>query len=110
MITQRMLLMLAWLLASASAHTVLAQSTTGTISGNVTDPSGAPIAAAKVTSTEVTTNVPRSVQVASDGSYQILFLLIGTYKLQVSAAGFKRFEQTGVVLDVNRNARVDAAL
>src|SRR6266566_2212522 len=106
----RFALLLACLIVLASIHLAVAQSATGTISGNVTDASGAGVPGAKVTATEVATNVARSVQPASDGSYSILFLPIGTYKLEVNAAGFKKFEQTGIVLDVNRNARVDAAL
>src|SRR5205807_9419045 len=94
MITQRMFLVLTCLLALASVHPVLAQSTTGTISGNVTDASGAAAAAAKVTATEVATNVPRSVEVAPDGSYQILFLPIGTYHVEVNATACNQVEQT----------------
>ena len=109
MIGKRIVLMLSCLLALASTHFALAQSTTGTISGNVTDASGAGVPSAKVTATEVATNVTRSVQSAPDGSYSILFLPIGAYKVDVNAAGFKKFEQTGIVLDVNRNARADAA-
>src|SRR3954447_16577576 len=110
MIEKRTLLVPACLLALAGVHLALAQSTTGTISGNVADSSGAAVANAKITATEVSTNTARSVQSATDGSYQILFLPIGTYKVDVNAPGFKKFEQTGIVLDVNRNARVDAAL
>src|SRR3954447_18838465 len=110
MIEKRTLLVPACLLALAGVHLALAQSTTGTISGNITDSSGAAVANAKVTATEVSTNVARSVQSATDGNYQILFLPIGTYKVEANAAGFKKFEQTGVVVEVNRNARVDTAL
>src|SRR5438067_12322173 len=86
------------------------QGTTATISGNVTDPTGAAIAAAKVTATNLTTNVSRTVMTQSDGSYSLLFLPIGTYRVEISAAGFKKFEQTGIVLEVNRIAKADASL
>src|SRR5207245_7915099 len=65
---------------------------------------------AKITATEVATNVSRSTRPAPDGSYSILFLPVGTYRVEVNAPGFKKFEQTGIVLEVNRNARVDATL
>ena len=110
MIGKHTALLLACLFALGSSHLAWSQSTTGTISGNITDSSGAAVASARVTATEVSTNVARSVQSATDGSYQILFLPIGTYKIEVNSSGFKKFERSGVVLEVNRNARIDAAL
>src|SRR5215831_7288188 len=86
MIGKRIVLLPACLFALASIHVALAQSTTGSISGNVTDSSGAAVANAKVTATEVSTNTARTVQSATDGSYQILFLPIGTYRIEVNAA------------------------
>jgi len=74
------------------------QGTTATISGTVTDPSGAAISGAKVTATNLQTNVSRTVTTQSDGSYSLLFLPIGTYRIDIAAAGFKKFEQTGIVL------------
>src|SRR5712692_7925732 len=109
MIEKRFKLMLACLFALASIHVGVAQSTTGTISGNVTDASGSGVPEAKVTATEVSTNISRSVQSASDGSYSILFLPVGTYKVDVNTAGFKKFEQTGIVLEVNRACGRSAA-
>ena len=35
---------------------------------------------------------------------------MGNYKVEINATGFKKFDQTGITRDVNRNARVDAAL
>ncbi len=95
---------------SCLSSLALAQSTTGTISGTVTDSSGASVARARITATELATNVSRSSTSAPDGSYSILFLSVGAYRVEVNAPGFKKFERTGVVLEVNRNARVDAAL
>src|ERR1051326_4566144 len=87
-----------------------AQSTTGNIAGTVTDPSGAPVAGAKVTAVNISTNVVRTTATLADGSYSLLFLPVGTYRSEVNVSGFKKFEQTGVVLDVNRNPKVDAVL
>ena len=83
----------------------MGQGTTATISGSVTDPSGAAITGAKITATSLETNVSRTGSSQADGGYSLLFLPIGTYKVEVDASGFKKFEQTGMVLDVNRNAR-----
>jgi hypothetical protein len=97
------------LLAMAAAE-CFGQGTSATIAGNVTDPSGAAVAGAKVIGTNLETNVARTVTTQPDGSYSLLFLPIGTYRVEVGAPGFKKFEQTGIVLDVNRNAKIDATL
>lgn len=87
-----------------------AQSTTATIFGTVSDSSGAIIPRAEVTAKNVDTNFKRTTSVGANGQYQFLFLPIGTYSVEATAAGFKKSEQKGIVLDVNRNARVDAVL
>jgi len=100
------------LLGMAAIWTTAAfgQGTTATISGNVSDSTGAAVAGAKVTATNLGTNLAQSATTASDGSYSLLFLPVGNYKVEISSAGFKKFDQTGITLDVNRNARVDAVL
>jgi hypothetical protein len=100
----------ACLIAAACTNLALSQSATGTIAGNVTDSSGSPIPHAKVTATNTDTNVSRNATTAQDGSYSILFLPVGTYRVDVNVTGFKKFEQTGIVLEVNRNPKVDAVL
>ena len=87
-----------------------AQGTTATISGNVADGSGSAVAGAIVKATNLNTNVSREQPTQPDGTYALLFLPIGTYRVEISATGFKKFEQIGIVLEVNRNARVDAVL
>ncbi len=66
--------------AALSAGTIWGQGTTATISGSVTDPSGAAIAGAKITATSLETNVSRTGSSQADGGYSLLFLPIGTYK------------------------------
>src|SRR5689334_19797210 len=87
-----------------------AQGTTATISGTVTDATTAVISGAKVTATNLETNTSRNATSLVDGSYSIPFLPIGTYRVEIDAPGFKKFEQTGIRLEINRNARVDAVL
>jgi hypothetical protein len=90
---------------------IRAQVNTGTVLGTVTDPSGAAVAAAKVTASNEATGFVRSTQSASDGSFLLPLLPIGErYRLQVEAAGFRPFVQTGIELQLNQNARVDAVL
>src|SRR5579872_4063203 len=96
-------------LLAALAGTMLAQ-TTATIYGTVSDATGASVANARITATDIDTNVARKGATAADGSYSLTFLPLGTYRVEVDADGFKKFEQTGIILEVNRNARVDAKL
>jgi hypothetical protein len=92
------------------AAPLLCAQTTTTIFGTVTDRSGSVVPLAEVTATHLGTNLSRSAQTNSVGEYRIEFLPIGEYRVAVSAQGFKRFEQTGVVLEINAVARVDATL
>lgn len=94
----------------ASAASVAAQVTTVTISGTVSDSAGAALPNAQVTAINTETNFSRTATTDSSGQYSIQFLPIGLYRLEVSASGFKKFVQSGIVLEINRNARIDPAL
>jgi hypothetical protein len=89
---------------------VQAQVTTSTILGTVRDRSGAVVPGATVTAVQVETNFTRSTTADNLGQYQIGFLPLGAYRIDVDADGFKRFQQTGILLDIGRQARVDAML
>src|SRR4051794_37467305 len=97
-------------LAFLSAVPLMAQSATGSIYGVISDNSGAVIPGADVKATNVATNVSRAVRSSDDGSYSLTFLPLGTYRLEVASANFKKFEQTGVILEINRNAHVNPVL
>src|SRR5260370_210479 len=71
------------LLSPASSQTV-----TGSISGQVTDPSGAVIVGANVTAENAATSVQTSAKTNAAGVYTIRFLPIGTYTVTVDATGF----------------------
>jgi Carboxypeptidase regulatory-like domain len=94
----------------ASAATVSGQVTTAMIHGTVSDATDAVIPNAQVTAVNIETNFSRSVATDSSGKYAIQFLSLGSYRLEVTATGFKKFVQSGIVLEVNRNARVDPTL
>ncbi len=85
------------------AWTALGQGTGASITGTISDPSGSAIVWATVRAVNLETDVARMTTTGSDGGYSLLFLPIGTYRVEVEAAGFKKFDQTGVVLAVNRN-------
>ena len=61
----------------------------GTIRGTVTDPNGAVIANAVVQVTDQTTGLSRDLTTDSDGNFEAAALKPGTYKISVTAAGFK---------------------
>src|ERR1700677_2940639 len=74
---------------------------TASISGTVTDPSGAIVAGATVTATNVATAVPPTQTTNASGYSSFQSLPLGTYTIDVSQTGFKEYAQTGLVLDVN---------
>jgi hypothetical protein len=105
----------AWRIAAALISLLLAPSAqaqvaTGTILGNVKDSTGAAVPTAIVTATNVGTQFSRSTTTDSAGQYALRLLPVGQYKLEVSLTGFKGFTQTGIALEVGRNARVDAVI
>jgi hypothetical protein len=83
---------------------------TGKIVGSVTDPTGAPVAGAKVTLTNEGTNESRSAVSDGNGDFAFPILAVGSYKLKVDASTFQGYEQKGIVLDVDQNVTVNAVL
>ena len=86
------------------------QVATGTILGDVTDASGAAVPGATVTATNVDTQFTRSATTDDSGQYSLPLLPVGKYQVEVALDGFKNFSQTGIVLEVGRNARIDATI
>ena len=87
----------------------LAQVTTGTIVGTVSDANGV-VPRATVTIREVNKGTADTVLTDDTGSYTAPFLTPGTYAVEVNVDGFKKWIRDGVVLQVNQRARVDVAL
>src|SRR6266849_9640144 len=90
--------------------TAAAQETTATILGTVKDISGAVMPNVPVTATNIGTNLARRSSTDTSGTYKIEFLPLGTYRIEVDAPGFKKFVQTGIGLELHRDARVDPVL
>jgi Carboxypeptidase regulatory-like domain/TonB dependent receptor len=86
------------------------QGITGSITGTVTDPSGAAISKATVTITNVDTSATRIIQTSDAGTYEVTQLLPGTYTVKVDRSGFKVFEQKGVTIQIDQVAVVNAQL
>src|SRR5205823_2298308 len=76
----------------------------------VTDQTGAVVPNAKVVVTNVATGESRETTTGSDGSYQILLLPIGTYKVAVEATGFRRASTEPEKLEINQSLKIDVKL
>ncbi|MGA8272022.1 MAG: carboxypeptidase regulatory-like domain-containing protein [Candidatus Sulfotelmatobacter sp.] len=92
------------------ALTLALASITGSISGVVTDKSGAVVSGASVLATDIQTGVQTTQKTDAKGFYNLPTLAVGTYNLEITQAGFKTYKQTGVVIDANSALRVDASL
>ena len=83
---------------------------TANIQGTVADSTGAVVPNATVTLTSVATQVKRTSKTSSSGGYLFPGIPIGGYNLEVTAPGFKRYVQNGIVLEVGSNISVDPTL
>ena len=89
---------------------VFAQLPTGTIEGVVKDATGAVVAGATVTVTNVDTGVTRTQPSGDDGGYRFPALPVGNYEVQVMKEGFKTADRKGLTLLVGQQIPVDATL
>ena len=83
---------------------------TGSISGTVTDKSGAAIAGAELVITSTAGSLTRATATNSDGAFVAGGLPGGSYNLTVTAQGFQKYTAQNVVLDVAQKIRVDVQL
>ena len=81
-----------------------------TLTGTVTDPTGAVVPGATVTATNVATNVPSTTQTNDSGLYRFPTLPVGTYKVTVEATGFKAYNVENIVLTVGQIVTQDMKL
>ena len=89
---------------------VFGQRTTTSISGSVIDPSGAVVAGAQVTATEISTGTTASGKSGGDGFYILTNLRPGTYRLRVEQPGFESYVREGIILEVDRPVSVNVGL
>jgi hypothetical protein len=95
----------------ASGVPVLAQvGAGGTIVGTVTDQSGAAVPNADIVITDIDTNTVSHVSSNASGEYTAPGLPVGHYTVTVEVKGFKKFEQTGIPLNVGDRRTVDVNL
>ena len=100
---------LAALIALGSSAPAVAQVTTGTIVGTVTDAGGV-VPGATVTVREVNKGTTSTYVTDATGNYTASFLVPGTYAVEVNVQGFKKSIREGVILQVNQRARIDVTL
>ena len=87
-----------------------AQGDRGTITGTVTDPTGAVIPNANISVTNTDTSAEYKIGTSSTGNYTLANLPVGTYTLTVDAMGFKKFQRPNLIVQVAETVRVDAVL
>jgi carboxypeptidase family protein len=97
-------------LVALCCSSALRADVTGAVQGTVHDRSQGAIAGARVLITNVATNNTQETSTAADGTFRILALAAGTYKLTVSAGGFRPFEEDGIVISVNDQLHFDVTL
>lgn len=97
------------LLCIAASSVALGQSGTGTLRGQVKDPSGAVITDATVLVTPAS-GQPVSAQTNGQGNYVVKGLAPGTYKVEVIATGFALFEKDNVTIKAAQITQMDASL
>src|SRR5579863_4580721 len=76
-------------------------SSTGTVAGTVTDPSGAAVDGAKIVLTDKATNVPREGTTNDTGRFLFVDVQAGTYSLSISRDGFRTSRITDQAVNVN---------
>lgn len=104
------LLVAAAVCALLSVLPATSQETRGTITGTITDPSGAAVAGARITARNTQTNTTVQGASSGDGTYSMPYLLPGPYTISVEVQGFKRSVREGVELRIAERINLDFRL
>jgi hypothetical protein len=88
----------------------VAQTIRGTLTGSVTDTTGAVLPGAMVTVTNNATGIKETAVTNSQGSYTIPLLSSGTYRATVELQGFKKYLRDGIVVQIAQTTRLDLVL
>src|SRR5919197_1592502 len=87
-----------------------AQESRGKITGTVSDPNKAAVPGATVKVTDAARGTTDTLTTNDEGFFQAPYLLPGTYQVVVESAGFKKYIQDGVVLQINETRDLPIAL
>ena len=104
------LVWLSVLLSIVSIPAVVLAQDTASITGTVTDPSGAAVVNAQVTVSSPERGINRTTATNGSGEYLVAGLPAGTVNVAVTAPGFKKYDAKGVILRVAEKARNDITL
>jgi len=94
-------------LASAAMY---AQTSTGSLSGSVTDPNGAVVPGAKVTATSTTTGGKLEMMTTDAGLYVFPAVPVSTYNITVEKTGFKKLNRTNIEIRIAQRQDLDLRL
>src|SRR5665213_943392 len=94
----------------AAASTMFAQGDRGTITGTISDPAGAVVAAAPIEARRLETGAVFTAASSATGNYTLSQLPVGTYTLTVTVPGFKKYVRTSIAIQAAQTARIDAIL
>ncbi|MEO7142319.1 MAG: TonB-dependent receptor [Bryobacteraceae bacterium] len=89
---------------------VCGQDVSASITGTVTDASGGVVPGAAVAAKNLDTNIAAATTSGAGGDYSLPLLRPGKYSLTISEPGFKTFATSGIVLEVNQKANINAVL
>ncbi len=100
----------AFFLTLAICAAAWAQSSTGTLTGIVSDPSQARLADVALKLTNEDTGVVVTAKTTSSGEYTFPLLTSGNYRLDAELGGFQRSARTGIVMELGRTVRIDVTM
>ncbi len=102
--------LLLFVAVTGTFHHAWSQEVTASITGTVTDPSGAAVPGATVTATSVERGLNYTAVTNDSGLYRIAQLPVGSYSLKVEKSGFAMAEYPAFVLTLNQVARIDTTM
>src|SRR6202048_3399337 len=106
----RCVLLLFSLMLSPYSAFVLTADTGGSISGTVTDQTGAVVPDTMVTALNLDTTVQQTTETNTNGFYSFTTLPVGRYEIEIVREGFKPYKRTGLIINVNAALREDIGL
>ena len=105
-----LILALAFFIGGFYQVTAQSQAINGQIEGVVADSNGGSVANANITVRNIETGSERTVTTDADGVYRVPLLPLGTYRITIEAANFKRYVREGVTLTTGQTATINAAM
>src|SRR6266567_6849753 len=92
------------------ASALFAQGDRGTITGTVSDTSGATVANAQIQAKQTETGAVFTTASTETGNYTLTQLPVGPYEVTATVAGFKKYVRSGIRVEVAQTLRADVAL